>query len=81
MSRKSKKIPSIRIKLEGTLSPDGLRRELNEAVDDLERQGIANVKNCNLYVTPAYVGADKKNDTTITIGLSCYKSAADMYGV
>ncbi len=79
MARKTKNLPSIRIKLEGVLSSDDLRRKLNEAVDDLEGQGVQTVKNCNLYVTPAYGETEKKQTTTI--GLSSYKSAADMYGV
>ncbi len=57
MSRKSKNLPSVRIKLEG----------------------VQTVKNCNLYVTPAYGKAEKEQTTTI--GLSSYKSAADAYGV
>ncbi len=79
MSKKSKNLPSVRIKLEGVLSSDDLRKKLNEAVDDLESQGVQTVKNCNLYVTPAYDAAERKQTTTI--GLSSYKSAADMYGV
>ncbi len=79
MARKTKNLPSIRIKLEGVLSPEELREKLNEAVDDLEGQGVKTVKNCNLYVTPAYGDAEKKQTTTI--GLSSYKSAAEKYGL
>ncbi len=79
MSRKTKNHQSIRIKLDGMLSSDDLRKQLNEAVDDLESQGVQTVKNCNLYVTPAYGETEKKQTTTI--GLSTYKSAADAYGV
>ncbi len=79
MSKKAKNHQSIRIKLDGVLSSEDLRRKLNEAVDDLEGQGVQTVKNCNLYVTPAY-GASEKKQTT-AIGLSTYKSAADAYGV
>ncbi len=39
MARKTKNLPSIRIKLDGVLSPEELREKLNEAVDDLESQG------------------------------------------
>ncbi len=79
MARNTKNHQSIRIKLEGVLSSEDLRKQLNEAVDDLEGQGVQTVKNCNLYVTPAYGEAEKKQTTTI--GLSTYKSAADIYGV
>ncbi len=40
MSKKAKNHQSIRIKLDGVLSSDDLRRKLNEAVDDLEGQGV-----------------------------------------
>ncbi len=79
MTKKRKNLSSIRIKLDGVLSSDDLRMMLNEAVDDLEGQGVQTVKNCNLYVTPAYGAVDKKQTTTI--GVSSYKSAADKYGL
>ncbi len=77
MARKTKNHQSIRIKLEGVLSSEELREKLNEAVDDLEGQGVQTVKNCNLYVTPAYGEAERKQTTAI--GLSSYKSAAEKY--
>ena len=80
MTDTKKKRSSIRIKLEGQRTPADLRLMLNEAVDKLTEQGIKQVKNCNLYITPVWDADQPENLDTITI-TSPYRCAADEHGV
>ena len=80
MPKESKRIQSIRIKLEGNHELADIRLMMHEAINELEARGIGRVKNCNLYITPVCDVSKPEILDTIIIGHP-YRSAADEHGV
>ena len=79
MARKrTKKPPSIRIKLEGHRTLAELRDMLIQAIAELEERPFELYNNCNLYVTPVVPDGGKHLDT-IEINAP-YSCAADEHG-
>jgi hypothetical protein len=78
---------SLRVKLEGLVTPQELRAMLNEAIDRLEALGATHLRACYLYGTPSDARGER---VTLSEGGRVvseividppYRSAADEHGL